>query len=133
MNRPIKSEVARTRCPLHLIPPVANILEATVLEHGRQIYGDLNWRISPSPLVDYIDACMRHLLCWLDGQDNDVHTGLSHLAHARANLGIALDVASLAEQRLFQSPEFMGEARNALDKVEEILIAWEETKRQTED
>ena len=36
-------------------------------------------------------AARRHLLQWFDGQDDDSESGVSHLAHARACLGILID------------------------------------------
>ena len=38
-----------------------------------------------------IDATLRHIHKFNKGEDNDVDSGLSHLAHARCNLAFLLD------------------------------------------
>ena len=80
---------------MHLIPPSAEILEAVVMGLGARKYGPYNWRTAPIRATVYIAAAKRHLAQWLDGQDEDAESGVSHLAHARACLGILLDAQSL--------------------------------------
>jgi Domain of unknown function (DUF5664) len=36
-------------------------------------------------------AALRHIYQWLDGQDNDEESGISHLGHAQAALAMLLD------------------------------------------
>lgn len=79
------------KTPLHLIPPPAMIAEAEVFKLGARKYGAYNWRIDPVSASVYQAAAMRHLLAWWEGQDIDAESGQSHLAHARACLGILLD------------------------------------------
>lgn len=76
---------------LHLIPASAQIAEALVLKHGADKYGPYNWRETNPKAVCYYDAATRHLLSWLDGEDNDPESGISHLAHVRACMGILID------------------------------------------
>ena len=76
--------------PLSLIPRRASEEEARVLDFGRQKYGAWNW----SKGMDWsrlIDAGMRHLMAFADGESVDPESGLSHLAHARACLGFLLE------------------------------------------
>lgn len=77
--------------PLPLIPPAAEIAEAMVMASGAKKYGPFNWRSLNVRATEYIAAAKRHLAQWLDGQDDDPESGISHLAHARATLGILLD------------------------------------------
>lgn len=77
--------------PLHLVPPAAEITESLVMELGARKYGAFNWRDSDVTASVYVAAARRHLLRWFDGQDDDPESGVSHLAHARACLGILLD------------------------------------------
>lgn len=86
-----KDRIGATKPPLHLIPPAAEILEAVVMGLGAAKYGPFNWRTANVKATIYIAAAKRHLLQWLDGQDDDPESGVSHLAHARACLGILLD------------------------------------------
>jgi len=88
-----KDRVGQTKPPLHLIPPAAEIAEAVVMGLGAKKYGGpYNWRTSHVRATVYVAAAKRHIAQWLDGQDDDAESGVSHLAHARACLGILLDV-----------------------------------------
>jgi hypothetical protein len=80
------------KLPLGLIPREALLAEAAVLAFGAQKYDAHNWRkgMRWSRLGD---AAMRHLLAWLDGEDLDPETGLSHLAHLRCCAGFLLNYA----------------------------------------
>ena len=76
--------------PVGLIPRSALLEEARVLEFGAKKYGLHNWRkgMDRSRLTD---AALRHLLAYIDGEDNDPETGISHLAHARCSLGFLIE------------------------------------------
>ena len=78
--------------PISLIPRSAIEAEARVLAVGVAKYGKDNWRqgMSWSRLVD---ASLRHILAYADGEDLDSETGLSHLAHARASLSFLIEYA----------------------------------------
>lgn len=54
---------------------------AKVLAFGAQKYAAHNWRkgIAYSRLLD---AALRHLYAFADGEDTDPESGLSHIAHA---------------------------------------------------
>jgi hypothetical protein len=61
-----------------------------VLMSGRDKYLRDNWkRVRPS--WRYADACFRHLIDWVSGEDFDPETGESHLAHAVCCLLFLLD------------------------------------------
>lgn len=76
--------------PLSWIPRVANEEEARVLAFGAKKYARWNWAkgIAWSRVLD---AAMRHLGAFADGEDVDPETGISHLAHARCCTGFLLD------------------------------------------
>lgn len=86
-----KDRLGMCKPPLHLIPPAAEVLESVVMALGAKKYGAFNWRTSAVRASVYVAAARRHLLAWFDGQDNDPESGMPHLAHARACLGILLD------------------------------------------
>jgi hypothetical protein len=87
-----KDRIGQTKPPLHLIPPAAEVLESIVMGLGAKKYGGpFNWRSAKVRATVYIAAAKRHLAQWLDGESNDAESGVSHLAHARACLGILLD------------------------------------------
>ena len=86
-----KDRIGTRKPPLHLVPPAAEIAESMVMALGAKKYGAANWRSTKVRASIYIAAARRHLLQWFDGQDDDPESGISHLAHARASLGILLD------------------------------------------
>lgn len=87
-----KDRIGDTKPPLGLVPPSANILEAAVFGLGAKKYGGpFNWRVQQIRASVYVSAAMRHLAQWFDGENDDPESGVSHLAHARACLGILLD------------------------------------------
>lgn len=92
-----KDKAARDRAPLHLIPGAAEIEESYVMKLGADKYGPFNWRDAEVIASVYISAARRHLMQWFDGEDIDGESGYSHLAHARACLGIMLDAESLGK------------------------------------
>lgn len=82
------------KTPLHLIPPSALIAEAEVFGLGARKYGPYNWRENSVSSSVYQAAALRHLLAWWNGESIDPESGQSHLAHARACLGILIDAES---------------------------------------
>lgn len=62
-----------------------------VLTFGARKYAAHNWRkgIQRSRLLG---ACLRHVLAYLGGEDNDPETGLCHLYHASCCLMFAAEL-----------------------------------------
>jgi len=89
-----KDQVGAKKPPVHLIPAAAEIAESLVMALGARKYGPYNWRRTKVRASIYVAAARRHLLQWFDGQDDDPESGVSHLAHARACLGILLDAVA---------------------------------------
>jgi hypothetical protein len=58
---------------------------------GAKKYGPYNWRDNPVLYRVYIAAAIRHLYQLLDGEDFDPISGVHHVGHARACLGILAD------------------------------------------
>jgi hypothetical protein len=76
--------------PLSLISRYANDQEALVLAFGAMKYDRWNWARGLA-WSRVLDAALRHLTAYADGEDVDPETGLSHLAHARCCTGFLLD------------------------------------------
>lgn len=76
--------------PLSWIPRRANEEEAKVLASGAAKYARWNWAEGMA-WSRLLDAAMRHIGAYADGENLDGETGLSHLAHARCCLGFLLD------------------------------------------
>ena len=47
--------------------------------------GANNWK-SGMPVTEVWESLQRHLHAWIEGEDNDDESGLSHLGHAMCNL-----------------------------------------------
>lgn len=76
--------------PLGLISRTALLEEAKVMAFGEAKYGRHNWKGG----MDFSrlgDAMLRHTYAFLDGEDFDPETGLSHLAHARCCAAFLLE------------------------------------------
>jgi len=89
-----KTQYGLAKPGLSKVPPLPLLAIGQVMAVGASKYGPLNWRKDPVSASTYYDAAMRHLMAWWDGQDLDSETGISHLAHAAANLCILLDADS---------------------------------------
>jgi deoxyuridine 5'-triphosphate nucleotidohydrolase len=72
-----------------LLPLAALESEARSLMYGEKKYGRDNWR-KGTESHRLIAAAMRHLHAYNEGEDNDPESGVSHLGHARACLGMLL-------------------------------------------
>lgn len=93
---------------LSVIPPASIIAQATAMRYGAFFaprvdstrgYGPYNWRDQPIEAHIYIDAAIRHLMQWWDGDEYElIHDDegrtldeISHLAFALATIGILID------------------------------------------
>ena len=83
--------VKADKVQLTLIPPTALRQEARAMENGLK-YGRCSYR-EPGVITanGMIDAVLRHIMDWMEGEENAPDSGVHHLAHARAGLGIILD------------------------------------------
>lgn len=77
--------------PVGLIPPAALIHISKAMQHGAEKYEPYNWRDKAVRSTIYIDAAMRHLLRYLDGEDIDPDSGTPHVAHVAACMAILMD------------------------------------------
>lgn len=78
--------------PLSLISREANLREAEVLAFGARKYSTWNW----SKGIEWsrvLDAALRHIAAYADGENFDEESGLNHLAHARCCISFLLDFA----------------------------------------
>lgn len=73
------------KAPWHLMPPDAINEILQVLDFGAAKYGERNWERGMSWSRPF-SALMRHMWAWWRGEERDPESGLSHLAHAGANL-----------------------------------------------
>lgn len=90
-----KDKIGLTKVPLRLVPPALMIEVSRVMQLGANKYGPYNWRENKVLATVYIEAALRHLLSYLDGETLDPESGASHLAHVAACMGILLDADAI--------------------------------------
>lgn len=86
-----KDLIGTLKPDLSLIPPALKIHVAMAMKNGADKYGAFNWRDKKVRATVYIAAAMRHIDQYLDGEDVAEDSGVHHLAHAAACMGILLD------------------------------------------
>lgn len=64
---------------------------AMAMMDGARKYGAYNWRDKPVLATIYVDAALRHLLAWYEGEEMAEDSGVHHLGHAMACCSILLD------------------------------------------
>ena len=87
-----KTAAGALKTPVVSVIPASAILQmAEVMRLGKHKYGPYNWRDYPVTYSTYVDAAMRHLMQYWDGETVDPESGQSHLAHAAAGLAVLMD------------------------------------------
>jgi len=103
-----KDLIGVTKTPALSVVPAASLLyEAQAMRDGARKYGAYNWREHPVRASIYIDACVRHLMAWYDGEAVASDSGQPHLGHAKACLGIladAIETGNLVDDRPTPGP-----------------------------
>jgi len=107
-----KGAAGALKTPLGLIPSYAMEQTAWVHKLGAEKYGPYNWRKTGVCASTYVNAILRHLNAWRDGETVDPESGISHLAHVACSCNILLDAGfcgTLQDDRNITPP-------NAVDK-----------------
>ena len=86
-----KDVIGSNKLPLHLVP--ASTMAYIALGHleGDLKYGKVNWREAGIRATIYIDACLRHVMKFKEGEWADPETHVPHLANALCCLSILVD------------------------------------------
>lgn len=86
-----KDLVGNTKVSLSKLPVIAVAHGAMAMMDGADKYGPFNWRDKAVVASIYVDAAMRHLQCWFEGQEQATDSKVHHLGHAIACCAILLD------------------------------------------
>jgi hypothetical protein len=87
-----KDVLGRMKAPLGLCSSAGLVYEALGMLDGKDKYGRANWRENNVIASIYVDACLRHLSAWFDAREECApDSGMPHLGHAKACLGILID------------------------------------------
>lgn len=99
-----KDLIGSNKAPLHLWPTAASALGSLALLDGMLKYGRSNWRaVGVRPTI-YVDALLRHVIAWLEGEEQPPDSDVHHLGHALACLAILVDAkfaGKLNDDRLY--------------------------------
>ena len=114
-----KGAAGAVKVPLGLIPPHAMEQTAWVHKLGADKYGAWNWRETGVCASTYVNAILRHLNAWRDGEDLDPESGISHLAHVACSANILMDAGYCGKlqddrnttRQCFEAEEGDGECR----------------------
>lgn len=97
-----KDKLGIKKVQLNLVPPASKIYQAQAMEDGAVKYGPYNWRDKKVIASIYIGALQRHIDQWYDGENLSEDSGVPHLGHALACIGIivdALETGNLIDDR----------------------------------
>ena len=89
-----KHAAGSAKLPLHLVPSSAIAVESLAFLEGYLKYGYVNWRATKVYASVYVAALRRHMALWMEGENADPKTKVSHLGYARACLGILIDAGA---------------------------------------
>lgn len=89
-----KSLQGAKKFDLMYMPLPAEIEVNRALEDGAQKYGKANWRLTGVSATVYLNAAMRHIKQYNEGQERAVDSGVHNLGHAMACLAIVIDAAA---------------------------------------
>jgi len=79
-----------------LVPQSSLVPMVRVLEFGAKKYGNYNWQKGLS-IIEICESLKRHLDAFMEGEDNDSESGLSHIGHIQCN---ALFLSWMMENKL---------------------------------
>ncbi|MFN4909401.1 MAG: dATP/dGTP diphosphohydrolase domain-containing protein [Bacteroidota bacterium] len=86
-----KGKAGSLKAPLGLVPPYAMEQTSWVHKLGAEKYGPWNWRETGVCASTYVNAILRHLNAWRDGESLDPESGITHLAHIACSANILMD------------------------------------------
>jgi hypothetical protein len=86
-----KDIVGTDKLPLSLWPSTATVMGSLGLFNGALKYGRMNWREAGVRASIYVDALLRHILAYWEGEEVDPDDGVPHLAAILACAAILVD------------------------------------------
>jgi dATP/dGTP diphosphohydrolase, N-terminal len=75
-----------------LVPAGATMAVAAAFTHGAHKYAPFGWRTVPNGRERYLDAALRHIYAYMNGEVLDPESKLPPLAHAVASLMIVMEL-----------------------------------------
>lgn len=115
-----KDQRGRLKVSLTKLPAVAVAHGAHAMMDGADKYTAYDWRKNKVLASIYVDAALRHLEAWFEGEESAPDSEAHHLGHAIACCGILLDAqenGNLVDDR----PDGKAVMSRVLDRLGEII------------
>ena len=84
MNKELGNRFNEGKPKWSLVPQSALIPMVRVLEYGVKKYAPYNWAKGLS-IKETCESLKRHLDSFMEGEDNDLESGISHIGHIQCN------------------------------------------------
>lgn len=114
-----KTRLGQVKPSITSIPPTALFHCAMAMMDGERKYGLHNWKEKDVPARIYIDAAMRHLMAWADGEEYAEDSQVHHIAHVMACCCIILD--AMEQGVLIDDRSIPGQTSSVLKRFSEFL------------
>lgn len=111
-----KDLIGSRKVSITKFPAAALLHGAHAMGNGASKYGSYNWRGNPVRASIYVDAAIRHLLAWFEGEELAADSQVHHLGHALASIGIILD-AQETNNLIDDRPVATSVATSILDRL----------------
>ena len=118
-----KAAFAANKVPFHLWPALASATGAMGLLEGACKYGRSNWRKSGVRASTYVDALLRHICDYFEGNDTDPDSGLPQFAHMLACCAILVDASAcgvLVDDRQYKGAGYRRVLQSLTEHVQRI-------------
>lgn len=86
-----KDLIGSKKVSMTKLPAIATLNFNHAMMNGAVKYGPYNWRQKKVRASIYVDAALRHISQWFERELEARDSGVHHLGHAGACLGILLD------------------------------------------
>ena len=113
---------------LSLLPLVAQLAQEEAQRDGMLKYGEYNWRDNPVEAMTYLDAALRHLQLFINGEAKARDTRVSNLGAVMACCAIILDAE--ANGSLIDNRRKSKAACDALHKAEKMVAHLKEAQEE---
>ncbi len=118
-----KAAFAANKVPFHLWPAIASATGAMGLLEGACKYGRSNWRKSGVRASTYVDALLRHVCDYFEGNDADPDSGLPQFSHMLACCAILVDASAsgvLVDDRQYKGAGYRRVLQGLTEHVQRI-------------
>lgn len=114
-----KDIVGSSKISITKLPAAGIIHGARAMMDGAKKYGPYNWREKDISASIYVDAAIRHLLDWFEGEENAPDSKAHHLGHALACCAILLDAQE--NNCLLDDRPILGNSKGVASRILEKL------------